>query len=156
MFTLHQKFCKRTKYWAHPPIQLRQTRHTKTWSRGNSNSPALHYAECNITLCVLHVSTENWDSLAPLQCVAANAKARPPSVEEGYPSSGPRGSSQPPEGPPLVLLGLPQLGRRHDVLALVSLLGALLPCLHVEDKTSIKHSLTYTKKYICIKNKKTN
>jgi hypothetical protein len=43
---------------------------------------------------------------------------------------------------------------RHDVLALVYPLGALLPCLHIENKTSVKNSLTYPKKYIYIKNLK--
>jgi hypothetical protein len=36
MFTLHQKVCKSTKYWAHPPIQLRQTRHTKNMTLGET------------------------------------------------------------------------------------------------------------------------
>ena len=34
MFTLHQKVCKSTKYWAHPPIQLRHTRYKKHDTQG--------------------------------------------------------------------------------------------------------------------------
>jgi hypothetical protein len=39
MFTLHQKVCKSTKYWAHPPIQLRQTRYKKHATQRTLISP---------------------------------------------------------------------------------------------------------------------
>jgi hypothetical protein len=59
MFALHQKVCRREKYWAFPPIQRRLTRHTKHDHRRDSNLPALRYAVSNTLLHALRASTEN-------------------------------------------------------------------------------------------------
>ena len=54
----------------------------------------------------------------------------------------------------MVPLDLLQLGRLHDALVLVYQLGALLPCLYIGNKTSVKTLLHTPKKYIYIKNLK--
>ena len=110
-----------------------------------SNLSALHCSESNISLCTLHISVENWHSLAPPQCVSVDAKELLSSVEEECPSWGLEGFFQPPGDLSLVPPDPLQLDHPHDVLVLVYQLGTLLPCLHVKNNTSVKNSSTYPK-----------
>jgi hypothetical protein len=63
MFTLHQKVCKRTKYWVRPPIQHRQTWHTKKHDRRETLISPRDVVLCVIQHCAYYTPQQRIDIL---------------------------------------------------------------------------------------------